>query len=257
MRQYISQNHIWDKNGMSFYAKGIYCLLAKFVNSEGKCWPSLKKLTDLSGLSKPTVLKALVELRRSGSIFIERQKTVCGDFDHNTYCLPKLSRGVVKEIDNVVNDIDNVVKEIDQGGKGDLPGVVNDVDTNLSNITNTENYIKDTIPFAEIIGHLNSVCGTSFKATTKSTQSHIKARWREGHRLNDFKAVINSKAQEWLNNPEMSKYLRPETLFGTKFESYLQANKPAVVPPPPNQIQLDPQALEKYSNQLRKVNNNV
>ena len=33
--------------------------------------------------------------------------------------------------------------------------------------------------------------------------------------------VIDNKTKEWLNNKEMCQYLRPETLFGTKFESYL------------------------------------
>lgn len=33
--------------------------------------------------------------------------------------------------------------------------------------------------------------------------------------------MIDIKTAEWLHNPKMNKYLRPETLFGTKFESYL------------------------------------
>ena len=33
--------------------------------------------------------------------------------------------------------------------------------------------------------------------------------------------VIDVKTAEWLNDSDMSKYLRPTTLFGAKFESYL------------------------------------
>jgi uncharacterized phage protein (TIGR02220 family) len=243
--RYIDCNHIWEIEELSFYAKGTYCLLAKFVDKEGKCWPSLRRLEKLSNASRPTIIKAISDLNAQGLVEIEKKRTASGDWDQNKYYLPHLKK--------VVNDIDHVVKEVNHGGKGDLPGVVNDVYTNYSNITNPNNYI---VPFTEIIGYLNAVCGTSYKATTKSTQSHIKARWGEGHRIDDFKTVINAKAQEWLSNPEMKKYLRPETLFGTKFESYLQATKmlPAIVRPPSNQIELDPQALAKYSNQLRKVN---
>lgn len=39
--------------------------------------------------------------------------------------------------------------------------------------------------------------------------------------LEDFYLVIDSKVREWLKDPERKKYLRPETLFGTKFQSYL------------------------------------
>lgn len=83
------------------------------------------------------------------------------------------------------------------------------------------NNIKDIIPFSDIIDHLNHACGTQFKTTTKATRRHIEARWREGFRLNDFLSVIDSKVVQWLQDPKMSQYLRPETLFGTKFEGYL------------------------------------
>ena len=53
------------------------------------------------------------------------------------------------------------------------------------------------------------------------TRSFIRARLREGFTVDDFKTVIDKKARAWLGNRDMQKYLRPETLFGTKFESYL------------------------------------
>lgn len=72
----------------------------------------------------------------------------------------------------------------------------------------------------EIVDYLNAVCGTSYKATTAKTQSLIKARIKEGFTIDDFKTVIDKKSREWLGT-DYAKYLRPETLFGTKFESYL------------------------------------
>lgn len=36
-----------------------------------------------------------------------------------------------------------------------------------------------------------------------------------------FQKIINNKVTKFLNDLTMSKYLKPETLFGTEFESYL------------------------------------
>jgi len=77
----------------------------------------------------------------------------------------------------------------------------------------------------EIVSYLNQKCKTNYKAKTNSTTKHIKARINEGFTLQDFKSVIDKKSAEWLGT-DMEKYLRPETLFGNKFESYLNQNTP-------------------------------
>lgn len=76
----------------------------------------------------------------------------------------------------------------------------------------------------EIVGYLNQVTGKHFTTTCKDTRKHINARWADGYRLDDFKRVIEVKATQWLNDPKRNKYLRPETLFSPKFESYLNEN---------------------------------
>lgn len=75
--------------------------------------------------------------------------------------------------------------------------------------------------YKEIVDYLNTVCGTGYRASSKATQRLISARLHEGFTVEDFKAVIRTKHAEWANDVKMSKFLRPETLFGTKFESYL------------------------------------
>ena len=77
----------------------------------------------------------------------------------------------------------------------------------------------------EIVAYLNAAIGASFKATTKKTVQLISARMKEGFTVDDFKAVIDKKSSDWKSDPKMSRYLRPETLFGTKFEGYLQESK--------------------------------
>lgn len=76
-------------------------------------------------------------------------------------------------------------------------------------------------PYQEIVEYLNKKAGTSFRSSSKDTQKHIRARFNDGYSIEDFKRVIDNKVSEWINDTEMSQYLRPSTLFGTKFESYL------------------------------------
>lgn len=72
----------------------------------------------------------------------------------------------------------------------------------------------------EIVEYLNQAAGTSYKPNTPKTVRSIKARMKEGFTKDDFKTVIDKKVSEWAKT-DMQKYLRPETLFGTKFEGYL------------------------------------
>ena len=83
---------------------------------------------------------------------------------------------------------------------------------------------KKGADLSEIVDYLNQATNKNFKASRKDTQSFINARIREGFTIDDFKTVIDGRVKAWANDPKMSDYLRPQTLFGTKFESYLNAN---------------------------------
>lgn len=92
---------------------------------------------------------------------------------------------------------------------------------------------KPELPYKEIIDYLNEKCGTKFKYINKDTQKHIKARFKENPQLTveDFKAVIDYKYTQWWNDGYWRGFLRPQTLFGTKFESYQQEAPKNVVDP--------------------------
>lgn len=79
---------------------------------------------------------------------------------------------------------------------------------------------KEKELYISIVSYLNEKAGTRYKPTTPKTKTAIHARLSEGFILDDFKTVIDKKCAEWTGT-EFEKYLRPETLFGTKFESYL------------------------------------
>ena len=87
-------------------------------------------------------------------------------------------------------------------------------------------------PYAQIVQHLNEICGKHFKDTSKDTRAHINARWAEGWRLPDFFRVIEIKAAEW-KDTDMDEFLRPATLFSSKFESYLNQRERTSPPAAP------------------------
>ena len=78
---------------------------------------------------------------------------------------------------------------------------------------------------AEIVAYLNAKAKTRYRASSDATARLINARLADGFTVTDFKTVIDNKAAEWQDDVKMRNYLRPETLFGVKFESYLNAHK--------------------------------
>lgn len=121
----------------------------------------------------------------------------------------QLQLGHVTSRDSHATDIDkeldidiDIEKEIDKEKKDIVPDK------------------SDTIPYASILDYLNEKANTAYRATSKATQQLIKARFSEGFTEHDFYKVIDNKTTTWLNT-DFAKYLRPQTLFGTKFEGYL------------------------------------
>lgn len=103
---------------------------------------------------------------------------------------------------------------------------------NVKNVKNDKKKTlsSSTVPVAEIVEYMNQKTGKHFTTKAAATKKKINARWKEGHGLDEFKKVIDVKSADWLGQSDMVQYLRPETLFGTKFEAYLNeqpTGKPA------------------------------
>lgn len=81
------------------------------------------------------------------------------------------------------------------------------------------------IPYKRIVDYLNAKLDTQFKVTTPVTRKNIKARFNQGFTYEDFVAVIDKKVADWQNDDHYSRYLRPETLFGNKFDGYRNEQK--------------------------------
>ena len=129
--------------------------------------------------------------------------------------------------------------------------IPNDTDNNhISYITNHISLIKD------IINYLNNKTNSKYKYNTKSTQTKINARLNEGYTLDDFIAVIDKKYDEW-HGTEFEVYLRPETLFGTKFEGYLNQKSKTVEKKPDwygKEFQEEQASSEEVAELEKKIN---
>ena len=107
-------------------------------------------------------------------------------------------------------------------GDDENAGCLIGTDSKLTDIKpDSKQQIVNTEIVEQIISYLNSKTGTRYKSNNKGTIRLIKARLKEGFTLDDFYTVIDKKVLLWGKDIKMQAYLRPETLFGNKFESYL------------------------------------
>lgn len=111
------------------------------------------------------------------------------------------------------SEYQDTVKQVSSSGQAPVKQV-----TTIKNAKNAENAKKEL--YVLIVDYLNKKTGKEFKSSTKKTQSLINARLNEGWTKEQIMKVIDIKSREW-RGTEQEQYLRPETLFGTKFESYL------------------------------------
>ena len=77
-----------------------------------------------------------------------------------------------------------------------------------------------------IVTDLNCVLGTNYKTTSTKTADLISHHINDGFTVNDFKKVHRNMLLAWGADNKMIKYLRPETLYGPKFEGYLNQKTP-------------------------------
>lgn len=212
---------------------------------------STRKLADELNLDHRTVSKILKKLESTGEISIKKHEK-CMVIKVNKYADFQHYRGGNVPTDVPVNVPINVPvdvpvnvpmdahnrtnKQINNRKENNkekiLPGSqANTDDTYLSTKTatvgreekadvNTATVMRATEEAMEVIDYLNSQTGSHYRHT-KGNIRHVTARINEGFTVQDCKTVIDKKCAEWMPDDRMQQYLRPETLFGPKFENYL------------------------------------
>ena len=239
----MSNYHLKEKN-MSLQAKGLLSVMLSLPED----WDySIAGLVAISLENETSIKSALSELKQFGYLEViklmpNESETGRIDYIYNIYEKPK-QEAEKQEVEK--QEVENLPLEfLDVENQGQLNTnnkILNNKYNNI-NIINTkrqniDNNIKENIkeieayhsakaeqcdiPYEDIINYLNFKAGTNYRSNTNKTRNLIKARFNEGFTAKEFKIVIDKKCLEWLNNKDMNKYLRPETLFGTKFEGYL------------------------------------
>lgn len=187
-------------------AKLLYGEITALSNERGYCWASNDYFAELYDVTTRQVKRWVKSLIDRG--YIDSSLT----YKEGT-----------KEVDKRYLRIayNNDKKDTTSGQKRHEGSDKKDTYNNtvINNTSNNTNEYKEHIE--EIVSYLNHTCGTSYRAASKDTQKLIIARIKEGYSVEDFKTVIIKKNREWSQNKDMVKYLRPNTLFGNKFESYL------------------------------------
>ena len=203
----------YDKN-LRANEKLLYGELTALTNKYGYCFASNNYFAELYGVTPQAISRWINNLKKQGYITIE-------------YTYKIGTKEIDKRLIRLVSTKSSEVSTNDLGGyqqkvKGNNTSINNTFNNTYKEIekekekANTSNaFIKD------VIDHLNSKCNSHYKYTTPKTRQLIEARKKEGFTLDDFITVIDKKYDEWSNDSKMVIYLRPETLFGTKFESYL------------------------------------
>jgi len=176
---------------------------------------SLTQFEKATCKSRPTIVKALKKLQLVN--ILQLVKTGDSKKSSNIYKLNK---------DFDTWKLVNTSELVKQNGSTSKANASQLVKTGKHTKDNTKDNTKDilcrvNIPYKEIIEYLNEKTGKKFNYRTKETQLKIKARWNNNWTFDDFKTVIDNKCAQWLTDDKMISFLRPETLFGTKFESYL------------------------------------
>lgn len=213
---------VMQDEDLSIEAKAIYSYIASYAGAGQTAFPSVSITTKHLGISKNRYYKHRKYLEDKGYISIERLRTENG-FSKNIYTLNSTVRIQNVDIRNVdIQNVDTRNVDIRNEYTNNNSSNNNSINNNSSNRDSTSSSNEhDRIPYLEIVEYLNEKTNSQYRPTSKKTQALIKARYNDGFNIDDFKIVIDNKATEWYNDIKMSKFLRPETLFGTKFESYL------------------------------------
>ena len=208
----------------------IYAIIFGFSQTTGQAFHgSLTYLESWTNSTRHTVISSLKSLVEKG--LIEKEEQTINGVKYCSY-RAKNSNDKAQEVVQKLHEgsakiAQEVVQKLHEGSAKIAPNnilyniVDNIVDNNI--VENAEKHDMKVI--TEIVDYLNEKAHKKYRSNNKTTIRHINARLKEGYTLSDFKQVIDNRCATWLGT-DMEQYLRPETLFGSKFESYLNARAP-------------------------------
>ena len=210
----------------------LYLLTNPHTNLLGCYEISRKQMSDETGYSKDSIdklIKRMIEIHEVIDYCDSTKEVMILNWDkYNWTASGKQYVAIEKQLDEIK---DTVFKErLQEKMNIRYPYRMDTTDTDIYinnniDIHKEDEEDKDNIKFIdtvkEIVNYLNDKCGTRYKYKSKKTQDLIRARLNDGFTVDDFKNVISKKQSQWGDDQKWSDFLRPETLFGSKFEGYL------------------------------------
>lgn len=212
--------------------KILFSEIAFLSQKKGYCYASNRYLAKLYGVSKDTISKRIQNLKKCEYIdpktiykddgkTVEERKIFIKDLvvppiDENVYTLSTKTSIPYRQ-----NSLDPIDENVEENNTRYI-----NTSINKNNIYSRAEEKSDSF-ISEVVDYLNKKSDKNFKSNTNKTISLINARRKEGYTLGDFKKVIDTMTKQWQKDSKMNRYLRPETLFGNKFESYLQQYEPS------------------------------
>ncbi len=225
-------------------AFALACVIAKYTNKKGTCYPKTVTLMKKSKLGRDSFRLAINQLidRKIVAVHQERKG---GRFVSNVY---KINNGYLKKFNGKENaspspDLPLTVQPTTEKPSTDSPSTANDdlsieyttsIEYNLSieeersianaslsrsNNKKLNSFLNDT----EKIKSYLSVKTKSHSARDSAASTNLLVkRLEKGMTMQQAEKVIDCKCGEWLEVPHMKKHLVIETLFGKKYESYLE-----------------------------------
>ena len=239
-----------------------FITLQAFTLEEYEIWKQLNKHCNYeTNVTGYTVNQLVVNSDKRLNLTTQKVRTILKKLEKEGYIefLTSGSKGKESTLKITIkqqlfnNNVTNISEQLQQVEGDSQQQSNNNVTTLSKKKENNNNNI-----YSLVIDYLNKKASTNYRASTKNTQSFINARVKEGYAVEDFKKVIDSKSREWLGT-DFEKYLRPATLFGTKFENYLnEANKktPIAVGAENKNIKVNPSICnntQKYSSGRKMV----
>lgn len=203
--------HGWMINELKLkgVALQLYAIIYGFSqDGETEFSGRIKYLCDFTGAGRTTVINTLKSLVEDGHIK-KISQTVNG-VTFNRYSTTRTSTKTEHPVQNNNEVYYNSGSKIERGSTK--------IEPNKDKYNNI--YLNNKI-YSRVIDFLNEKTGKSYSDKSAQTRKLIDTRIKDGFTAEDFERVITNMASRWLGDEKMEQYLRPQTLFGTKFESYL------------------------------------
>lgn len=221
---------VWLSNELSLQEKVLLVEINSLDGTEG-CYASNDYFSEFFGYSKRRIIDILNSLEKKGyikkeifykgnSVIVDKRIIRCTNKQYLKPSAEKFTRSGEENCTQMSEE--NCTRTGEENCTYNNTLFNNTINKKIYSPP-TEDNAPNNInihPYEKIIDYLNSKANTKYKPSTQKTQKLIRSLINQEFTLDDFKKVIDIKTSEWLGT-SMEKYLRPETLFGTKFESYL------------------------------------